>query len=174
MEGNQGTKSFQSASERKLFAAINLLSGKVDCIEKRLNCLVTQKQIAVPIPQQPRDYVLTGTDWQRVADEKFLCEFDYVPIPGSPIQYRFMGLLDYQPNVRNPYRCIGGANYNQCRPLNIIGVMQPYFGQGMPIKSSTKVMIKTRSNICQLGKAGTFDWDVDGGRGDIISFVVLE
>ena len=167
MEGNQGTKPFQSASERKLFAAIDLLSGKVDCIEKRLNCLTIQQQVAVSTPQQPKDYILTDADWQRVIDEKFLVVCNYSDGSGPTI-----GTLNKR--LINGFITDAGCTWPICRLLNKLGVMQPYFGQGMPIKGNTKVMIKIRSNLCQIGKAHTFDWDVYDSDGDIISFVILE
>ena len=125
----------------------------------------------------PKNYVLTDADWQRVIDEKFLCEFG-----GSRNKEILAYLRAVEPSV-DPELDGDGLQFHArsylgyftvCKPLNKPGVMQPYFGQGMPVSASTRVLIKQRNGLCSIGKALEQDWNIMGCSSDIVAFMVLE
>jgi len=121
---------------------------------------------------KPEDYVLTDADWQRVIKEQWLCEFWDAFEKPQPEVFRFIGELEAkQANGKFLHRW---REYNHCRPLNKPGVMQPYFGQGMPVKAGTKVLVKQRNGLYCIGKALEQDWNIMGCSSDIVSFMVLE
>jgi len=121
---------------------------------------------------KPEDYVLTDADWQRVIKEQWLCEFTHdgevksiaslASVKNIPTGKRF------DPLDR------GFAFWISCRPLNKPGVMQPYFGQGMPVKAGVKVLVKQRNGLYCIGKALEQDWHIMGCSSDIVSFTILE
>lgn len=126
-----------------------------------------------PKPPVPQEYVLTDADWQRVIDEKWLCEFDgeFGSYIDTLVKFRLGGLRDFFAGKQH-----SGCYAAHCRPLNRPGVMQPYFGQGMPVDPSTIVFVK-RKNISGIshctGQARLFDWGPTGCAGDIVAYMVL-
>jgi hypothetical protein len=114
----------------------------------------------------PKKYVLTDADWQRVIDEKFLCEFG-----DDGITYPTTSTLEAR---RRCFVQSNGGLSIYCRPLNKPGVMQPYFGQGMPVHASTRVLIKLRSGLHSVMTAKDVEWDIDNTVGDVVAFTVLE
>lgn len=116
---------------------------------------------------KPEDYVLTDADWQRVIKEGWLCEFETAS--GTS---RSIGTLE---EIRAGDYCHHAHGYfTKCRPLNRPGVLQPYFGQGMPVKAGTKVLTKQRRGSHCIGKALEQDWDIENNSSDIVAFMILE
>lgn len=179
----------QSASEKRLFTALDTLSGKVDCMEKRLDNVVTntnkrigdvygelhnlQAKVLATTPAKPEDYVLTDADWQRVIKEQWLCEFwDAFEQPQTEVLL-FIGQLEAK-QANGMFLRKYSHHYNRCRPLNKPNVMQPYFGQGMPVKAGTKVLYKQLNGLHGIDKAMNADWRIQNNPGDIVAFMVLE
>jgi len=130
----------------------------------------TAKQDSKP---KPEDYVLTDADWQRVIKEQWLCEFWDAFEKPQPEVFRFIGELEAK-QANGKFLRRYSHHYNHCRPLNKPGVMQPYFGQGMPVKAGTKVLVKQRNGLYCIGKALEQDWNIMGCSSDIVSFTILE
>lgn len=188
----------QTPSDKRLFAAIDTLRGQVECQGQRLDAVIekvkdltqlvqhvdtrlidVERQEALPQPD-PKDYVLTDADWQRVIAERWLCEFG---VAGSAMPYRIGELqkLDYMVGWRvyptYPNQDVGPwYSKHECRLLQRAGVMQPYFGQGMTVAPNTKVLVKLRTGTHTIGKAREVDWtwDARNNAGDIVAFMVLE
>lgn len=177
----------QTTSEKRLFAEIKKLDNLVKWLvsttqtqhgmieelrreqqvfDDRLNAADAQATLSKPKPD-PKDYVLTDADWQRVIKEGWLCEFETAS--GTS---RSIGTLE---EVRAGDYCHHAHGYfTKCRPLNRPGVLQPYFGQGMPVKAGTKVLMKQRCGLCSIGKALEQDWNNINCGSDIVAFMVLE
>lgn len=156
------------ANTRVLHDAVQQLSRTLSEQNKRINVLEqplspTQEAYLKP---DPKKYVLTDADWQRVIDEKFLCEFG-----DDGITYPTTSTLEAR---RSCFVQSNGVLSIYCRPLNKPGVMQPYFGQGMPVHASTRVLIKLRSGLHSVMTAKDVEWDIDNTVGDVVAFTVLE
>jgi len=126
-------------------------------------------------PTQPRDYVLTDADWKRVIAEGWLCEFGVEGTKDAP--YRICELLGREndrfiPHYPTKYGPVG-PKYWSCKPLNKPGVMQPYFGQGMPVDRDTAVVVMTRDGETFQDLAHAFDFRREGEDSDIIAYMVL-
>jgi hypothetical protein len=121
----------------------------------------------------PKKYMLTDADWQRVIKEQWLCEFWDAFEKPQPEVFRFIGELEAK-QANGKFLRRYSHHYNHCRPLNKPGVMQPYFGQGMPGKAGTKVLVKQRNGLYCIGKALEQDWNIMGCSSDIVSFTILE
>ncbi len=121
----------------------------------------------------PKEYVLTDADWKRVIAEKWLCEFDegrdYRLISTlKVVNHNTAGEPCYVPTVSN------GA-WPSCRPLNKPGVMQPYFGQGVPVDGDARVLCKCANgnftSVVYARQLGT--WKTYGYDSDIIAYMVM-
>ncbi len=173
----------QTASERKIFAQLHELREGMIHLQERIATLevgkhTEPKALASPCKcackPDPKDYVLTDADWKRVIDEKFLCEFRDGSI--GPFIGPFIGTLECRRNPQSPeYKRTSGSWFISCNLLNKPGVMQPYFGQGMPVPASTRVLVKLRDGHHGILRAADAEWNwVKNGHGDIVAFMVLE
>jgi hypothetical protein len=179
----------QTTSEKKLFAEIKKLDNLVKWLvsttqtqhgmieelrseqqvfDDRLNAADAQATLSkTPAKPDPKDYVLTDADWQRVIKEGWLCEFETAS--GTS---RSIGTLE---EIRAGDYCHHAHGYfTKCRPLNKPGVLQPYFGQGCPVPAGTKVLTKQRRGSHCIGKALEQGWDIENNSSDIVAFMVLE
>lgn len=172
----------QSASEKRLFKELQdlrvtvghlykMFDDRLNAADARATLSTTAKQDPKQDPKpKPKNYVLTDADWQRVIEEGYLCEFGTY-YGGFPA----LGCLVKRDDSTGEYWLAGcKAPWENCRLLNKPGVMQPYFGQGMPVSASTRVLIKQRNGLCSIGKALEQDWNIMGCSSDIVAFMVLE
>jgi hypothetical protein len=186
----------QSASEKKLFAELKELRTAVEDLRvgakawvtaideqyRRMDVVVRvlgkevqalKQTTTPPAKPKPEDYVLTDADWQRVITEGWLCEFwDTFEKPQNEM-HLFIGQLVAKP-ANGKFLRKYSPYYSNCRPLNKPGVLQPYFGQGMPVKAGTKVLVKQRCGLYSIGKALEQDWNNINHRSDIVSFMILD
>lgn len=130
-------------------------------------------------PAEPKEYVLTDADWQRVIDEGWLCEFGFGAGDTEP-PYRVCELARRSGVLFVPhYPNRNGTYYHTCRPLNKPGVMQPYFGQGCPVPKGDVVIVLRRGIPleCQAMQveADPEDrcWTQIGSRGDVVAYMVV-
>ena len=171
----------QSASEKRLFKELQdlrvtvghlykMFDDRLNAADARATLSTTAKQDPKQDPKpKPKNYVLTDADWQRVIEEGYLCEFGTY-YGGFPA----LGCLVKRDDSTGEYWLAGcKAPWENCRLLNKPGVMQPYFGQGMPVHASTRVMVKFQDGYHGIGKAVDYSWGGGGARG-IVAFMVLE
>ncbi len=128
---------------------------------------------AAPAAPKPKEYVLTESDWQRVIDEKWLCEFQFHSFDDPNNQV--VGVLKAKKCMPSPFQQERGAHYPMCRPLNKPGVMQPYFGQGCPVSDGTKVHVMFRRGNTVLCRASEVTWvnPWNVSQGDIVAYMVI-
>jgi hypothetical protein len=153
-------------------------STQHDLIEK-VNDLRQQLKTSPTLPtvKKPQDYVLTDADWQRVIAEGYLVEvwdtYNHAIVqlsklegPTADRRFGFNALTDDKRMVWFPH----------CKPLNKPGVLQPYFGQGMPVSAGTRVLVKRADGMYAIGKAVDYDWLAlkSHSVGNIVSFMILE
>lgn len=179
----------QSASELALFGRVTKLEAIVEALKANaqaqlkaerpeghddLTARVARLELAsmfgIEKKAKPEDYVLTDADWQRVIDEGYLCEFgDYYGYgdwtPGRLVRADKSGSAYWSQDCSDPWE--------HCRLLSQPGVMQPYFGQGMPVNGGTKVIAKYRDGRYSLGSAGAIAWNHLGQFRDIMAFMAL-
>ena len=127
-------------------------------------------------PDKPKkEYVLTDADWQRVIKEGWLCEFWSSGARTCGV------LLEISPHEDCRYGGIPPSECNRdymfwrshCKPLNKPGVMQPYFGQGMPVDGETMVVVQLRDGMLMHCKAIQLQWQHGQLKSDIMAYMVV-
>lgn len=160
------------SAEKEMKEAIRILRGDLQQQIDNMHTRITDLARKTEAPK--KEYVLTDADWQRVVAERHLCSFENADRTAKKIDI----LKEYDKNGSGVNFCTSsGGWYTHCAPLNKPGVMQPYFGQGMPVSGETRVLVKLEDGSYREGPAKDFSWgsrkDNWGSPRTITAFVIL-